>query len=84
MKPVVRRLLLVALYLISLVPVALVAGYVGRNLTGMGPMPTRSAFAGRLPSTPDGDMRRFQFFYATHRDTERHLNDAALSGNART
>ena len=47
--------------------VALVAGYVGRNFTGIGPVPTRSAFAGRLPSTPDGDWRRFQFYYATNR-----------------
>jgi esterase/lipase superfamily enzyme len=41
--------------------------YYGRNFTGSGPVPTRSAFAGRLPSEPDGDWRRFQFFYATNR-----------------
>src|SRR5262249_28950944 len=40
------------------------------NLTGSGPTPTRSAFAGRLPGTPDGDFRRFQFFYTTNRATD--------------
>lgn len=54
-------------YVISLIAVAIVAGYFGRNLLGIGPVPTQSAFAGRLPSTPDGDLRRFQFFYATNR-----------------
>lgn len=63
-----RRLLLVLFYLGSLAVVAVVAAYVGRNFTGSGPVPTRSAFAGRLPGTPDGDFRRFQLFYATNRD----------------
>lgn len=65
-----RRLLLASLYIGLLVAVAVVAAYYGRNFTGMGPVPTRSAFAGRLPSIPDGDMRRFQFFYATNRDAK--------------
>lgn len=77
MKPLYRRSLIAALYLGSLVVVALVAGYVGRNFTGTGPVPTRSAFAGRLPGTDDGDMRRFQFFYATNRDTN---DDATFNG----
>jgi esterase/lipase superfamily enzyme len=67
MKTWSRRLLVAGFYVASLVVVAVVAGYVGRNFTGMGPVPTRSAFARRLPSTPDGDWRRFQFFYATNR-----------------
>jgi esterase/lipase superfamily enzyme len=67
MKVVSWRLVRLGLYVALLVVVALVAGYVGRNFTGIGPIPTRSAFAGRLPSTPDGDHRRFQFFYATNR-----------------
>jgi esterase/lipase superfamily enzyme len=67
MKTVYRRLLLAGFYLASLAVVAVVAGYIGRNLTGTGPIPTRSAFAGRLPSRPDGDRRRFQFYYATNR-----------------
>lgn len=62
-----RRFFWGTLFLISLVLVAIVAGYIGRNFTGIGPMPSREAFAGRLPSTPDGDRRRFQFFYATNR-----------------
>jgi len=70
MKLPYRTLLLAVLYIASLVVVAVVAAYYGRNFTGMGPVPTRSAFAGRLPSVPDGDMRRFQFFYATNRDTK--------------
>jgi esterase/lipase superfamily enzyme len=69
MKLPYRRLLLAVFYIALLVVVAIVAAYYGRNFTGMGPVPTRSAFAGRLPSIPDGDMRRFQFFYATNRDT---------------
>ena len=70
MKTVYRRLLFAGLYVASLAGVAVVAGFIGRNFTGTGPIPTRSAFAGRLPSTPDGDMRRVQCFYATNRDTQ--------------
>jgi esterase/lipase superfamily enzyme len=69
MRPLYRRLLLAGFYVASLVVVAVVAVYYGRNFTGSGPVPTRSAFAGRLPSEPDGDWRRFHFFYATNRDT---------------
>jgi esterase/lipase superfamily enzyme len=67
MKRWFRPLLLAGFYVLSLVVVALVAAFMGRNFTGTGPIPTRSAFAGRLPSTPDGDWRRFQFFYTTNR-----------------
>jgi esterase/lipase superfamily enzyme len=63
-----RRLWLILFLLIAFVIVAIVAAYITRNFTGLGPVPTRSAFSGRLPSTPDGDMRRFQFFYATNRE----------------
>jgi esterase/lipase superfamily enzyme len=65
-----RKLLRAGLYITLLVAVAVVAAYYGRNFTGIGPVPTRSAFVGRLPSVPDGDMRRFHFFYATNRDTK--------------
>lgn len=51
----------------SLAIVAAVSTYIAGNFIGLGPMPTRSAFAGRLPSTPEGDQRRFQFFYTTNR-----------------
>lgn len=70
MKIMCRRLLWIAFYVTSLILVAIAAAYIGRNLTGIGPTPTRSAFAGRLPSIPNpagGDQRRFQFFYATNR-----------------
>jgi esterase/lipase superfamily enzyme len=77
MKLLSGRLVRAGLYVASLVGVALVAGYVGRNFTGTGPIPTRSAFAGRLPSTPDGDRRRFQFFYATNRAAD---DDATFQG----
>jgi esterase/lipase superfamily enzyme len=69
MKVPYRKLLLAGLYIALLVGVAVVAAYYGRNFAGIGPVPTRSAFAGRLPGIPDGDMRRFRFFYATNRDT---------------
>jgi esterase/lipase superfamily enzyme len=64
-----RRLLWVGFYLASLIVVAVAAVLMSRNLTGLGPIPTRSAFAGRLPSVEDGNQRRFKFFYATIRDT---------------
>jgi esterase/lipase superfamily enzyme len=67
MKTVYRRLLLAGLYVASLAVVAVIAAYTGRNFTGTGPIPQRSAFAGRLPSTPDGDWRRVQSFYTTNR-----------------
>jgi esterase/lipase superfamily enzyme len=67
MKTVYRRLLFTAVYVASLAAVGVVAAYVGRNFTGAGPIPTRSAFTGRLPGEPDGDRRRFRFFYATNR-----------------
>src|SRR5215831_18051305 len=70
MKIMYRRLLFAGLYVASLAVVGAIGAYLGRNLTGIGPIPTRSAFAGRLPSTPDGDQRRYQFFYATNRATD--------------
>ncbi len=54
---------------------ALGAAYVGRNFTGLGPMPTRSAFAGRLPSILEGDQNLFRFFYTTNRaDSDETFN----------
>jgi esterase/lipase superfamily enzyme len=67
MKVQYRRLLWGAFFLIAFILFAIAARYIGRNFTGIGPVPTRSAFAGRLPSISDGDRRRFQFFYATNR-----------------
>jgi esterase/lipase superfamily enzyme len=67
MKAQYRRLFWGIFFLILLVLFAIGARYILRNFTGIGPVPARSAFAGRLPSTPDGNRRRFQFFYATNR-----------------
>jgi esterase/lipase superfamily enzyme len=72
-----RRLLLAGFYVTSLAVVAVCAAYVGRNFTGTGPIPTRSAFAGRLPSTSEGDWRRCQFYYTTNRAAE---DDATFQG----
>lgn len=76
----VRHLLWTVFFVASLVLVALVAGYIGRNFTGIGQVPTRSAFAGRLPSSPEGDQRRFQFFYTTNRAN----NDDTFNGRGNT
>jgi len=54
--------------LIVLIFIAIVAGYMLRHFVGIGSVPTRSAFAGRLPGIPEGDRKRFQFFYATNRE----------------
>lgn len=63
-------------FLILLLLIALAVGYIMRNFVGIGQVPTRSAFAGRLPSTPEGDKRRFKFFYATNREnSEETFND---------
>jgi esterase/lipase superfamily enzyme len=77
MKLLSGRVLRFCLYLALLVVVALIGAYVGRNFTGAGPIPTRSAFAGRLPGTPDGDRRRFQFFYMTNRAAD---DEATFNG----
>jgi esterase/lipase superfamily enzyme len=50
--------------------------YALRHFTGVGPVPTRFAFAGRLPSVPEGNMRRFQFFYATNRTNAKETFEA--------
>lgn len=44
------------------------ASYILRNFTGIGPIPIRSAFAGRLPSISSDNPRTFRFFYATNRE----------------
>lgn len=76
MKSPPRRLWRGVFYFALLVVVAVAAGYVGRHYTGSGPIPARSAFAGRLPGTPDGKQRRFQFFYTTNRVRD----DATFNG----
>lgn len=87
MKYLYRRLfwglVLAALLCFGLI----VARYINENLVGLGPMPTRSSFAGRLPSI-EGVPHHFRFFYATNRaNTEdtfqaqgNQLGDAILTG----
>lgn len=70
MKKFLRRFLYGIFFVALLAVVSIVSIYIGRNFTGMGQVPARSAFSGRLPSTPDGDKRRFQFFYATDRSND--------------
>jgi len=50
-----RRWFLWCLIFLLLGLLVLAVGYIGRNFVGIGPVPTRSAFAGRLPGIPEGD-----------------------------
>lgn len=85
-----RRLLIWIgiIFLILLVLLAITVGIIGRNFVGIGPVPARSAFAGRLPGVPEGDQSRFQFFYATNRENSKdsfeargnRLGDKLLTG----
>ncbi len=70
MKTLVRRLIKVGLCLVAIAVVATVSAYLGRNFTGIGPVPDRTSFGRRLEGTQDGDARRFRFFYATNRSTD--------------
>lgn len=54
----------------------MVGRFIIHNFRGIGPIPTRSAFAGRLQGTPKGDFRRFQMFYATNRADNKDTFDA--------
>lgn len=67
MKALYKRFLWGSFFLLLLILSLLGINFFRSNFTGIGPSPTRSAFAGRLPSIQDGDQRRFQFFYATNR-----------------
>lgn len=51
----------------SIIFIGIAGYYIMRHFTGLGNVPTRSAFAGRLPSIPEGNRRRLQFFYTTNR-----------------
>lgn len=66
----VRYRYLLGVLLVIVLIILVMAVYARRHFIGLGAMPTRSAFAGRLPSTPEGDQRRFQFFYTTNRVNE--------------
>jgi esterase/lipase superfamily enzyme len=81
MKAPGRRWLVAGLYVASLAAVAALSAYLSRNLTGSGPIPDRSSFARRLPGVPDGDARRFNFFYATNRAMDE--DNRAFDGDGR-
>lgn len=88
MNSTVRRLLWIFFIMILLVFLVMAGRFILLNFTGLGPVPTRSDFVGRLPGTPEGDFRRFQFFYATNRannddtfnDRGNQLGDTVLNG----
>ncbi len=67
MKIRYRRLFWILLFVTLLALVGILAIYVNQNFMGIGPVPIRSTFAGRLPGIQEGDQRRFQFFYTTNR-----------------
>jgi esterase/lipase superfamily enzyme len=67
MRVLYKRLLWSSFFLILLVGVAIVSAYFGRNFTGMGQTPARSAFTTRLPSIQGGNSEHFRFFYSTNR-----------------
>ena len=59
-------ILLTALLLMAITAIR----FVKQNFTGLGPVPVRSAFAGRLPSV-EGSQNVFRFFYATNRENSK-------------
>jgi esterase/lipase superfamily enzyme len=66
MRVLNKRLIIGIFFIASLVIVAVVAGYIGRNFLGHGQIPTRSAFTSRLPSSQT-NPQQYRFFYATNR-----------------
>lgn len=72
----IRRLLWWIIVIAFLVLLLMVGRFIIHNFMGIGPIPTRSAFAGRLQGTPEGDFRRFQMFYATNRANNKETFDA--------
>jgi esterase/lipase superfamily enzyme len=78
-----RRRLFWGIFFILLAIIAIVGIYIARHFIGMGPVPTRSSFITRMPSIPDGNQRRFQFFYVTNRvnDEESFNNRGNKLGN---
>lgn len=82
------RWLLWGLIFFLILALTITLGYIGRNFIGIGPVPTRSAFAGRLPGVPEGNQNRFQFFYATNRENSEdtfngrgnHLGNGLVTG----
>jgi len=75
MKAPFRRILRWAFLVAVLALMASAVAFILRNFTGKGRIPSRSSFVGRLPGRPDGEGRRYRFFYATNRvNDEETLN----------
>lgn len=70
-----RRLMWSLFFAAAIILLTMAVSFFVRNFTGFGPVPTRSAFAGRLPGIQEGDRRRFQFFYATNRENSAETFD---------
>lgn len=70
-----RKFIWLVIILLVLALLGLAGRFVAREFLGLGPIPERTAFAGRLPSVWDGDRRRFQFFYATNRENSQETFD---------
>lgn len=68
MKMDSKRLIKAVIVLMLLFSGLFFVDFAVKNFTGIGPVPTRSAFAGRLPSIQEGNERVFRFFYATNRE----------------
>ena len=79
MKKISFKSLLWLIFFIFIIFLTFASIYIGRNFVGIGPVPTRSAFSGRLPFVQEGEDRRFQFFYATNRENTQETFD--LQGN---
>ena len=67
MKDHYRRLFWCVFSFTLILALVIVVVYIVPNFTGIGPVPVRSAFAGRLSGVSEVDQRRFQFFYTTNR-----------------
>lgn len=63
-----RKIVWLGFTVLLLVIIGFAARFITQQFLGPGPIPERSAFAGRLPGVWEGDQRRFQFFYATNRE----------------
>jgi esterase/lipase superfamily enzyme len=74
MKILSWRLVWSAVLIALLISSVIAARYMSHHFIGLGPMPVRSAFSGRLPSV-EGDRQLFRFFYATNRANTKETFD---------
>lgn len=74
MKFNLRRFLWWIFLALLLIMTIAVVRYAKKNFTGLGPIPARSSFAGRLPSV-EGSPNVFRFYYATNRENSENTFD---------